>query len=90
MLEECEAALGPSAFGIKPPLTIAAVREAIRAFYQEHGERPMVRTKLPSRLGIAWSTLQNCLANGERGLPGGSSLARECEVALGTDREPSV
>jgi hypothetical protein len=90
LLEECEVALGPAAFGVKPTLTIEAVHEAIRAFYREHGERPMTKTQLPCGLGIAWSTLQNCLAHGERGLPGGSSLYRECEMALSSDREPSV
>jgi hypothetical protein len=68
--------------GHKTPLSLGEVHEAIREYARTYGARPTRTTGLPCGVGITWATLENALKKGMRGLPGGSSLAKECDLAL--------
>lgn len=85
LVEEVRASDGFIPGARKDSLSVDAVREAIREFFRTHGVRPNRTTKLPNSLGMAWSTLQNALKRGDRGLPGGSSLAAEVDAALAAE-----
>jgi hypothetical protein len=68
---------GPAAYRIRPELTI----EQILAWADEHreatGEWPVEGSgPVRSAPGESWKVLSGSLARGDRGLPGGSSLAR--------------
>jgi hypothetical protein len=73
---------GDPAPGARPPLTTADVHAAIVDHRRERGAPPTRQTRNLSALGIGWGALDNLLKNGGRGLPGGSSLAREARLAL--------
>jgi hypothetical protein len=60
-----------------PPLTEEQILAWADAHHQRTGAWPTVKLRLiPNSGGEKWQTIDNCLRDGDRGLPGGSSLAR--------------
>jgi hypothetical protein len=61
----------------KPPLGLDGVRAAILAHHQRLGRFPSVNSGFCTELQADWRNINMALTQGLRGLPGGSSLARE-------------
>jgi hypothetical protein len=63
---------------MKPPsLSVAQIRRWADDYYAANGRWPMRQSGgIPGTPGETWRKIENALIRGDRGLPGGSSLAR--------------
>jgi hypothetical protein len=61
-------------------LTVQGIHDLIRSHHTEKGEFPSKASGPIPQLGMTWYAVNSCLYRGNRGLPGGSSLAREVEA----------
>jgi hypothetical protein len=60
-----------------PPLTVATIRAWAEAHRQRTGSWPKVRSgAVADAPGETWGRIERALSRGQRGLPGGSTLAR--------------
>jgi hypothetical protein len=60
----------------RPPLSVDQILAWADSFYARHGEWPRVRSgPIEDPPGETWGGVQAALQKGNRGLPGGSSLA---------------
>jgi hypothetical protein len=60
-----------------PPLSIKQIMTWARAHHRRTGDWPIVDSgDIPGAPGETWARVDNALRQGDRGLPGGSSLAR--------------
>jgi len=65
--------------GIEPDLTEEVIAKAMKDYHEEHGKYPWVKSgdaKKYFGFKITWKAIEQCLKKGNRGLPGGSSLAK--------------
>jgi hypothetical protein len=61
----------------RPELTIFQILDWLDAFHRGTGEWPRKNSgQISGSLGETWQAVEMALRNGNRGLPGGSSLAR--------------
>ena len=74
------AAAGEPVAARTSPLTVERVRRLIRVYHAKHGRIPNQASGPVETLGITFQGLDHALRKGTRGLPGGSSLARECSA----------